>query len=115
MSFKETPVERIDEEEYLAINGAGFNSMGDAHYHAHRCKSERTWKSVLEIQRKQDVDVMVQRARLREEYREKVQRGEIVPPSLIDRANGPENLEATQAARRLCRKRGIDWTKRGTP
>lgn len=51
--------------------------------------------------------------RLRQEYRAKVESGEIVPSTiseqLIAAANGHEDNEATHAARRCCIKRGLKW------
>lgn len=49
----------------------------------------------------------------RREYRQKVERGEIRPPTALEKAlqaaQGNEESEQTQAARRLLAKRGIDW------
>ena len=49
----------------------------------------------------------------RREYRQKVERGEIRPPTALQTAlqvaQGNEESEQTQAARRLLAKRGIDW------
>lgn len=49
----------------------------------------------------------------RREYRQKVERGEIRPPTALETAlkvaQGNEESEQTQAARRLLAKRGIDW------
>lgn len=48
-----------------------------------------------------------------DEYNQKVASGEIIPKTrnelLIERANGhPDNL-SVQAARRLCKKHGLEW------
>lgn len=52
-------------------------------------------------------------AEARKEYQDKVKSGEIREPSMIERllvsAKGHEDNEATKAARRALKKRGIDW------
>lgn len=49
----------------------------------------------------------------RREYRQKVERGEIRPPTALETAlqvaQGNADSEQTQAARRLLAKRGVDW------
>jgi hypothetical protein len=55
---------------------------------------------------------------LRREYSEKLASGEIKNPTrnqeLICQANGHDDNESTQAARRLLSKKGIDWTPKTT-
>jgi mannitol/fructose-specific phosphotransferase system IIA component len=47
------------------------------------------------------------------DYNEKVKSGEIIEKSnieqMIERANGHPDNESTQAARRRCEKKGINW------
>lgn len=53
------------------------------------------------------------RAEKIKEYQEKVERGEIIPKTAVertlDRAQGHSDNESVQAARRILKKRGIDW------
>ena len=53
------------------------------------------------------------RNKLRDEYKQKLITGEIIAPTRIDKliksANGHEDLQSTQTARRLLQKQGIDW------
>lgn len=68
---------------------------------------------MVERQAELDRELIERRNVLRKEYQEKVQSGEIRPPTRIERlieyANGhPDNMQ-TQAARRLLEKKGINW------
>ena len=54
---------------------------------------------------------------LRKEYDNLVSQGKIRQPSnietLIERANGHEDLQSTQSARKALERRGVDWRKNG--
>lgn len=58
-----------------------------------------------------DYQAKKQKAKL--EYQALVSQGKIIPKSAIERiitsAHGRPDLQATQAARRMAKKKGIDW------
>lgn len=104
----------IDEEGYLAINGVGRNTMGDSALHKNKGNnSDKSWSKLVEMQAEKDRAIMRKRELLRIEYNAKVENGEIRPPSrqekLIATANGQEDNESVQAARRILEKNGVDW------
>lgn len=116
-TIPERTVERplvIDEETYLAQNGAGFGEIGEAGLHKNM-KYGAARDRAIKRETARNADVIERREALRGEYREKVESGEIRPPTrtekLIETANGMEDNQATQAARRVLEKQGIDWTK----
>jgi len=106
----------ISEEQYILENGGqdilGFSAPVQRMPGASRRQIARTSEFInSRIGR-----ICEERQRLREEYWNKVRAGELRMPTaeeeLIRRAGGhPDNL-TTQAARRCCIKRGIDWRKR---
>jgi len=102
----------IDEEDYLAQHGASRLGIGDSALHKNIPEGKQR-KRLLDNQAKKDWELLKKRERLRSEYREKVEKGEIRPPTriekLIDTARGHPDNESTQAARRILEKRGIDW------
>lgn len=55
------------------------------------------------------------RAKAIKEYYQKIESGELVEKTIeeqiIDRANGHPDKESTQAARRVAKKRGIEWQR----
>jgi len=104
----------MTEETYLAINGSSRGDIGESALHHNRAKhSDRTWNRMVDAQAKKDHGVIIRRGQLRIEYAEKVASGELRPPtrleSLMDTANGHEDNQATQAARRLLKRKGYDW------
>lgn len=109
------PIKVQTEEEYLAEKGVPF-SVSDfvidktkiPHGETRRQREKRI-KATEESASKYYEERKVARA----EYNEKVKRGEIKKPTTTEKAlktaKGNEDLSATQAARRLLAKRGIDW------
>jgi hypothetical protein len=109
----------MSEEEYLASKGASRSGMGEAALHKNKGNlSDKQWKKIVATQAEKDRKIIEKRDKLRKEYKEKVDKGEITPPtrieSLIRTAQGHEDNEATKAARRLLEKKGIDWKKQET-
>jgi hypothetical protein len=104
----------IDEETFFAMNGAGRNEIGDSALHKN-IQEGKAKRDMLKRQSKKDLEIIEKRDKLRKEYNDKVTSGEIRPPTRIERlhetANGIEDNEAVQAARRLLQKKGIDWQK----
>lgn len=99
----------IDEETYLSINGAHFGDIGDlALHHNKGNNSDKTWHKVVIQQHEKDKELCKKREELRKEYREKCERGEIRPPTKIERlieiSKGSPNNESTHAAIRLLEK-----------
>lgn len=104
----------ISEEEYLSINGACRQSIGDAALHKNKgYNSDKTWKRIVDIQAKKDHEILARREELRIEYKSKVESGELRPPTrietLIQTARGNEDNASVQAARRILIKKEIDW------
>ena len=68
---------------------------------------------MIKNQLKKDQKLAEKRESLRQEYREKVECGEIRPPSRIERlkqtARGHDDNESVQAARKILKKRGEEW------
>ena len=102
----------MTEEEYLSANGAPFMDGAEPALHKNikdDKNKQKNIKRVSEEMRKNND----RREELRKEYAEKVANGEIRQPSrteqLVATAKGHEDNEATQAARRLLAKRGVDW------
>lgn len=106
----------IDEETYLAQHGASRQDIGDAALHKN-IPEGRKRKQLVERQATKDRELLAKREALREEYKKKVEAGEIRPPTrnekLIATANGNPDNASVQAARRLLEKQGIDWKKEG--
>jgi hypothetical protein len=108
----EIPV--MDEETYLSINGASRQDIGESALHKNRGgASDKAWKRIIDAQAQKDTKLLARRQKLREEYNEKVAKGEIRPPSryekLISTAQGHPDNEAVQAARRILERKGISW------
>ena len=105
----------IDQEDYLTQHGASRLGIGELALHKNIPEGKQR-KRLLDNQAKKDWELLKKRERLRNEYREKVEKGEIRPPTriekLIDTARGHPDNESTQAARRILEKRGIDWVER---
>jgi hypothetical protein len=103
-----------DEEEYLAARGASRLGFGDSALHKN-IPYGIVRKRLLDHQLKKDQALMVKRDELRKEYKDKVEAGEVRPPTRFERlwaaAQGSEDNESVQAARRLLTKNWIDWTK----
>lgn len=102
-------------QEYYGLCGCPFPMSGDS---LDKCRfphgrtlrqQKRDCKRSIEVSN----DYCAKRERARTEYAQLVATGVIIPKSrieqMIDRANGHPDNESTQAARRICQKRGIDW------
>jgi len=106
----------MTEEEYLSSKGYSYLGFGDVVLHKGRQKTATQQEKMVNRQAQKDIDYQKKREELRNEYQEKIAKGEIRKPSVfestIKAANGNEDLESTQAARRLLKKRfGIDWNE----
>lgn len=112
----------MTENEYL--NSKGLSSplsdyMSDKTRIPHgetRRRKERREREALKSRKEYDT----RKEEVRQEYREKVRKGELREPTTeeikqnridgwIHAANGDASLERTQSARRVLEKRGIDW------
>lgn len=103
----------MDEETYLAVNGASNMGFGDSGMHKGGMSHGKAWEDALKRQSLKDDELLAKRAQLQQEYRDKVQAGELRPPTVMEQrifaANGHPDNESTQAARRMLAKKGIDW------
>jgi hypothetical protein len=104
----------MDEETYLAIHGASRQSIGDSALHKNKGNnSDKVWSKIVDRQAQKDTELVARREELRQEYQQKVANGELRPPTRLERllstANGLEEKESVQAARRVLEKQGIDW------
>ena len=104
----------MDEEQYLARNGASRQDIGDPALHKNKGRnSDKAWRKIVARQVEKDRELIVKRAELRAEFREKVANGEIREKTALERrvetANGHPDNDATHAARRLLEKHGYDW------
>lgn len=104
----------ISEEEYLLQRGFGaLSDYGMDHEKLPHGETRRQKEKRLKTAKKA-IDAFYEgKKAARKEYQEKVKQGEIRPPTVIESAiqaaNGPEESEQTQAARRYLKKRGIYW------
>jgi hypothetical protein len=103
----------MTQEEYLSSKGAEFMGGSDVATHRMPGSTEKyRHQTAVRIAKKMEANNQ-QREELRKEYQIKVESGEIRTPSrteqLIKTANGMDENQATQAARRLLEKKGIDW------
>lgn len=104
----------IEEETYLSINGACRQDIGDAAFHKNKGNnSNKTWSKMVNAQAEKDRNLIKRREELRKEYWEKVNTGELRPPTrtekLITIANGHPDNESVIAARRILDKNSIKW------
>jgi hypothetical protein len=104
----------IEEETYLSINGACRQDIGDAAFHKNKGNnSDKTWSKMVNAQAEKDRNLIKRREELRKEYWEKVNTGELRPPTrfekLISIANGHPDNESVIAARRILDKNGIKY------
>lgn len=109
MKLKEIQV--IDEETYLATNGAGRQEIGEAALHKN-IPEGRIRQRLVDCQAEKDREILRKRNELRQEYKARVDAGEIRAHTRLERlistAHGHSDLESTKAARRLLKKKGID-------
>lgn len=110
-SVKEQTVPVMTEEDYLSSKGYPFVGLGEAALHKGIQKTARQQNKMIELQAEKDLRYTETRENLRNEYQHKLAKGEIRKPTSIERlistAKGMPELESTQAARRLLKKRGI--------
>lgn len=107
----------IDEESYLAQNGASRQDFGDATLHmSSNNVSTIGKKRAIAAQSAKDTALAVRREELRAEYKAKVEAGELRAPTgaeVTERtAAGLPELESTQAAQRLIAKRAARAAER---
>ena len=109
-------MQRLTLDEYLAFNGV---SSPISDYTLDKCRfphglSERQKKALGRDVLKHAAEYQEKRNAAIKEYERLVSIGEIEPKDriqvIIERAKygHPDNM-STQAARRVCKKRGIDW------
>ena len=99
-------VKIIGEEDYLSLNGASKASLGDAGLHKANTRiSKKQWNRLIDAQSKRDEKLLERREELRKEYREKVNSGEIRPPTRLEKlkamSSGHPDNESVRAARRI--------------
>jgi hypothetical protein len=102
----------MTEEQYLESKGVGMSALGEFGAHRYpRRPSKSQERSVQKLLLQQQNEWQDMRDRLREEYRQKVQKGEIRPPSRVERllqtARGMPENPSVQAARRILRGMGL--------
>lgn len=107
-------MEIYTEEQYLNSKGASRLGIGESALHKNRDRSEKNWQFLVNRQAEQDRKLMELREELRQEYKQRVEAGEIRPPtrieSLMQKASGHPDLASTQAAIALLKKHGIDYS-----
>lgn len=111
------PSNHMTEDEFLALRGVGDTVSGvgiDRYAGANMfyLSNKQREKALSEIS-EQSNQYYADRTKAKEEYKALVSAGVIVPKTteeqIITRAHGNPELEATQAARRMAKKHGIDW------
>lgn len=99
----------MTEEQYLALKGFPFSGFGEPALYKGRQHSDKLQNKVVDRQDQINIDYFKQRQIYREEYRTKVEQGEIKPPTIIERlienSKGHPDNEQTQAAKRVLEKR----------
>lgn len=102
----------MDEETYLATHGASRFGIGEPALHKN-IPYGNVRQKLIESQSKKDLELINKREQLRQEYKAKVAKGEIRPPTRVEKllrqAQGMSELESVKAAKRLLAKMGIDW------
>lgn len=102
-------MEVLTEEQYLALNGASRLGIGDSALHKNKGQnSDKTWSKIVNAQAEKDRELLKRREQLREEYRLKIEAGELRQPTRLERlqlkAAGHPDREDVQAAKRLLAK-----------
>ena len=104
----------MTEEEYLSSKGYGAMGYSEPGLHksSARVSQNTRDKQASQVQEKaQEYDA--KREELRKEYQEKLKSGEIRKPTNVEKllrtAQGHEDNQSVQSARKLLEKRGIDW------
>lgn len=105
----------MSEREFLNRRGVGA-PIGFATVDTVRLphgETQRQRSARIKATQAQSIEYARQREAAREEYRQLVDSGAVRAPTRIERAletaRGHPDNEATQAARRLLKKRGYDW------
>lgn len=98
-------------EQFATANGAHRGDMGDAGTHKRsRRQSDKQWQRMLRPVNEQADALLARRDALRMQYAEAVERGDVRPPTRLERlqaaAAGHPDLPATQAARRILARMG---------
>lgn len=111
----------MTEQEYLDSKGVGDASSGwvlDKLRGNRQLGTQRGRERFKREYEKAESEYQKKREQAKQEYREKVKNGELRDKTNIerslDKAHGHPDNAATQAARRMLTKRGIDW-KTGEP
>lgn len=104
----------MTEEAFLSINGACRQGIGDSALHKNKGNnSDKAWSKIVNRQAKKDILLIDKREGLRQEFKSKIEKGEIRLPTriekLISTANGNSDNECVQAARMILQKQGIKW------
>jgi hypothetical protein len=101
----------LSEEEYLSINGASRQGIGDCALHKNIKENQK--QELVERQAQKDRELLDRRETLRKEYQLKLEAGEVRPPTRTERlimtANGHDDRGDVKAARRILEKQGIEW------
>lgn len=111
------PSNAMTEDEFLtlrgvgdSVSGAGIDMIGGANQTRMTERQRRTLQNSMEAERN---DYYARREAAREEYKALIGSGQIRDKTPIERmitkAHGNPDLQATQAARRMAKKRGYDW------
>lgn len=105
----------IDEETYLSINDASRQSIGERALHKNKGNnSDKTWTKIVNKQLLKDKALCIRREELRKKYADKVLKGELRPPTRIERltktAQGHPDHPATQAAIRILKRMNNEQT-----
>lgn len=111
------PSNHMTEDEFLMLRGVGSSTSGigiDTYAGANRLymsdkQVEKTRKNIS----KANDEYYSARNKAKAEYQQLVSQGKIVPKTGIEKivtaAHGNPDLQATQAARRMAEKKGINW------
>jgi predicted regulator of amino acid metabolism with ACT domain len=110
----------MDEEDYLSAKGASKYDVGEPALHRQPRSTEKSRKTLADNQLKKDIALGKKRSRLSDEYNNLVNTGIIRKPTYLEKrlatAQGHDDNESVQSARRILEKRGVDWkTARLTP
>ena len=106
-------------EDYLASKGVSSpfsDFVLDKLRSNRKLKTDRGKKQFEKECDKHRIEYAEKRNAAIDEYYQLVEEGKIIPKTLIEktieRANGHPDNPSTQAARRMCEKRGINWRNR---
>ncbi len=106
----------MDEEEYLAKRGVSFSTSGFVLDKLKGNRQIRTENGKRRFQKEcaeAEISYQEKRSTAKKEYEKLIKEGKVRPLSPIEKrikiTNGHPDNAATQAARRLLAKKGIDW------